>query len=78
MSDQELVDNMERVWRSIASLCGPFTELHWKTPTECPGWSAQDQLSHPVGSECRILERPGVRRDHHPSDEFHDLSRRFS
>jgi uncharacterized protein (TIGR03083 family) len=58
MSDQGLVDNMERVWRSIASLCGPFTERDWKTPTDCPGWSAQDQLSHLAGSECRILGRP--------------------
>lgn len=49
---------MERVWRSIASLCGPFTEQDWKTPTDCPGWSVQDQLSHLAGSECRILGRP--------------------
>ncbi len=51
MSDLELVDNMEQVWRSIADLCSPLTEEQWKTPTECPGWSVQDQVSHLAGSE---------------------------
>ena len=64
MTDQELVDIMERVWQSIAGLCSPFTERDWKTPTDCPGWSVQDQLSHLAGSECRLLGRPAP--DHTP------------
>jgi uncharacterized protein (TIGR03083 family) len=69
MTDQELVDNMERVWRSIASLCSPFTEQDWKTPTDCPGWSVQDQVSHLAGSECRLLGRPAP--DHTPEEMGH-------
>ena len=69
MTDQELVDNMERVWRSIASLCSPFTEQDWKTPTDCPGWSGQDQVSHLAGSECRLLGRPAP--DHTPEEMGH-------
>ena len=51
MPDMELVDHMEQVWQSIAKLCAPFTEEQWKTPTDCPGWSVQDQISHLVGAE---------------------------
>ena len=58
MSNQELVDNMEAVWRSITDLCVDFTGEQWKTPTDCPGWSVQDQLSHLVGSETRLLGLP--------------------
>ena len=58
MSNQGLVDNMEAVWRSITDLCTNFSEEQWKTPTDCPGWSVQDQLSHLVGSETRLLGIP--------------------
>ena len=51
MSDQEIVNKLEQVWSSIADLCASFTEQKWKTPTDCPGWSVQDQVSHLVGSE---------------------------
>ena len=58
MSNQELVNRMEAVWRSITALCQDFTEEQWKTPTDCPGWSVQDQLSHLVGAETRLLGLP--------------------
>ena len=60
---------MERVWRSIDLLCSPLTEAQWKTPTECPGWSVQDQVSHLVGSESRILGNPSP--DHTPKETGH-------
>ncbi len=69
MSEQELVDSMEHVWRSIGDLCATFTESDWKTPTDCPGWSVQDQLSHLVGSESALLGRPEP--DHTPRDMSH-------
>ena len=65
-NDETLVDNIERVWRSIESLCDELTEAAWKTPTDCPGWSVQDQVSHLAGSEASILGRP--RPDHTPKD----------
>ncbi len=58
MSDQQLVDNMEAAWRSIDALCSGFGEAQWKTGTDCPGWSVQDQLSHLAGSENGLLGRP--------------------
>ena len=64
--DQDLVDNMERVWRSIEDLCRNLTDEDWKTPTDCPGWSVQDQLSHLAGSESAMLGRPAP--EHTPKD----------
>ena len=66
-TNQQLVDMMERVWRSIGELCGGLTEAEWKTPTDCPGWSVQDQVSHLAGSETGILGDPDP--DHTPSGE---------
>jgi len=60
---------MERVWHSIDSLCAPLTEAQWKTPTDCPGWSVQDQVSHLVGAESRILGNPVP--DHTPKETGH-------
>jgi uncharacterized protein (TIGR03083 family) len=57
-SDQELVDRLEEVWRSIDELGHALTETEWKTPTECPGWSVQDNVAHIVGIESSILGRP--------------------
>ena len=69
MSDMELVDYMEQVWHSIATLCSSFTEEQWKTLTDCPGWSVQDQVSHLVGAEVGILGRPTP--DHTPAETGH-------
>jgi uncharacterized protein (TIGR03083 family) len=65
-SDSILVNNMETVWGSIASLCRDLEETQWRAPTDCPGWSVQDQLSHLTGAEASILRRP--RPDHLPQD----------
>jgi len=72
MSNQQIVDLvniMERVWRSIDSLCTSLTETGWKTPTDCPGWSVQDQVSHLGGVESAILGTPGP--THTPADTGH-------
>jgi uncharacterized protein (TIGR03083 family) len=55
MSDQETVANMERVWSAIIALGSTFTEQEWKTPTDCPDWTVQDQMAHMLGSESRLL-----------------------
>lgn len=69
MGGRELVDRMEAVWGSISELCGTFTETEWKTPTDCPGWSVQDQVSHLAGSESQLLGRPVP--DHVPIELTH-------
>ena len=66
---QQMVDLMEAVWKSIDGLCAGLAQEQWALPTECPGWSVQDQVSHLVGSECRILGRPAPA--HEPADTAH-------
>jgi uncharacterized protein (TIGR03083 family) len=56
--DQAHVDRLEEVWSSTAALGDSLTEAEWKTPTECPGWSVQDNLAHIIGIESVILGRP--------------------
>jgi uncharacterized protein (TIGR03083 family) len=69
MANLPLVDMMENVWLSITRLCENFSEIEWQTPTDCPGWSVQDQIAHMAGSESRLLDRPAPQ--HIPSDLSH-------
>ncbi len=66
-SNHQLIDMMESVWRSVGELCDGLTEAEWKTATDCPGWSVQDQVSHLAGSETGILGDPDP--EHTPGDE---------
>ncbi len=69
MSSQEVVNKMEHVWQALDEFCANLTAQEWKLPTDCPGWSVQDQLCHMTGSESRILGRPTP--DHTPQDLSH-------
>jgi len=69
MANPPLVDMMEKVWLSITGLCERFSEVEWQTPTDCPGWSVQDQIAHMAGSESRLLDRPAPQ--HTPPDLSH-------
>jgi uncharacterized protein (TIGR03083 family) len=51
----DTVTALEQCFDSITSLCETFDETDWKLPTDCPGWSVQDNLSHLIGIE-RVLE----------------------
>jgi uncharacterized protein (TIGR03083 family) len=68
-NDQELVDRLEEVWASIDSMCANLTEAQWKTPTDLPGWSVQDNVVHISGIESSILGRAAP--DHTPPDYDH-------
>ncbi len=48
---EPVVDLLGSVWRSIDDLCADLSEQEWKTPTDLPGWSVQDNVSHMVGTE---------------------------
>jgi uncharacterized protein (TIGR03083 family) len=76
-SDRELVDRLEEVWRSVEQLCAGLDEAEWKTETECPGWSVQDNIAHLIGIESTIMGRPAP--DHTPPELPHiknDVGRR--
>jgi len=61
-SDRALVDQLEEVWQRIADLTADLTESEWKRPTEVPGWSVQDNLTHLTDIEAMTL---GLPRDDH-------------
>lgn len=66
MSDTEVVVHLNQVWSSMAELGEQLSEADWKRPTEVPGWSVQDNLTHIVGIELTILGEPAP--DHEPPD----------
>jgi uncharacterized protein (TIGR03083 family) len=57
-SDRALVDQLAHVWASIAELGRTLDEAAWKTPTEVPGWTVQDNLVHVTGIEWMLVGRP--------------------
>ncbi|WP_419918259.1 maleylpyruvate isomerase family mycothiol-dependent enzyme [Candidatus Poriferisocius sp.] len=53
MSDP-VIELLESVWDSIAGLGADLSDEQWDTPTECPGWSVRDQVSHIIGTELML------------------------
>jgi uncharacterized protein (TIGR03083 family) len=77
----DIVDLQVRALDAIDELCSSMAAEEWARPTECPGWSVQDNLSHIIGTESMILgraapdhdpgEKPWVRNDIGKSNEIH-------
>jgi uncharacterized protein (TIGR03083 family) len=57
-ANTELVDMLEQVWGSMAALGASLDEAEWKAPSECPGWTVQDNLVHITALERFILGDP--------------------
>lgn len=56
---EPLIGLLEDVWSSIAELCDGLTDDQWALPTDCPGWTVQDQVAHVIGTERMLLgEQP--------------------
>lgn len=53
--NEPLVGLLETVWASIVDVCEGITEDQWALPTECPGWTVQDQVAHMIGTERMLL-----------------------
>ena len=69
MSDQAIVDKLALVWQSITDVCATLTAQQWRTRTDCPGWTVQDQVAHLIGGESRLLGLPVP--THTPADVSH-------
>ena len=77
MTDSDTIAKLEQVWRSIDKLCESFTEREWKLPTDCPGWTVQDNVAHVIDYESRMMQRQPP--EHTPPERPHmknDLGRR--
>ena len=49
------INTLEQCFHSLSELGASLTETEWKTATDLPGWSVQDNLSHLIGIE-RMME----------------------
>lgn len=52
-----LIQLQKDAWESLDNLLSSISSADWDTPTDCPGWSIKDCLSHIVGIEHRLLGR---------------------
>ncbi|HEV3264252.1 MAG TPA: maleylpyruvate isomerase family mycothiol-dependent enzyme [Acidimicrobiales bacterium] len=57
-ANEPVIESLEEVWASVVDACQDLDEGHWALPTDCPGWSVQDQLSHLIGVEHTLLGDP--------------------
>jgi uncharacterized protein (TIGR03083 family) len=69
MEDQDLVDALDEVWRSIAEFGSELTEEQWKSPSQLPGWSVQDNVAHLSAVEAMLMGRPWRDLDPAPPSE---------
>lgn len=67
MIPTDSIDKLDQTWHAIIELCAGLSEQDWKTPTDLPGWSVQDNLSHLIGFE-RALE--GLPATEHRTDQL--------
>lgn len=63
----KVVDLQEDAFRVLGDLCSSLTPEEWALPTDLPGWSVQDNLSHIVGTESIILGHKAP--DHDPGSK---------
>jgi len=58
LTDQDRIALMEQAFSSVDELCGMLDDGDWDLPTDCPGWSVKDSLSHLVSYEAAAIGRP--------------------
>jgi len=49
-------------WDELATIGAELSESAWKQPTELPGWTVQDVLSHIIGTESFLQGLPAAER----------------
>jgi uncharacterized protein (TIGR03083 family) len=62
----DTVDKLDETFGAISRLGAGLTEQQWKTTTDLPGWTVQDNLSHLIGTERSLQGLPGT--DHRAPD----------
>src|SRR5215204_7374205 len=62
----DTIDKLEQTFDSISKLGAGLTEEQWKTATDLPGWTVQDNLSHLIGTERSLQGLPGT--DHRSAE----------
>jgi uncharacterized protein (TIGR03083 family) len=55
---EPVVDRLAQVWASVVTACEQLDGDQWERPTDCPGWTVKDHLSHLIGTERTLLGDP--------------------
>jgi uncharacterized protein (TIGR03083 family) len=55
---EPVVDELVEVWASVVDACAQLDDEQWDRPTDCPGWSVKDNLSHLIAIERMLLGDP--------------------
>jgi uncharacterized protein (TIGR03083 family) len=63
MDPTETTDQLEETWRSIIAVGRELSEDEWERPTDCPGWSVKDHVSHVIGTERMLQGLPAATVD---------------
>lgn len=50
-----ILGGLEKIWTEWSDWADHLTEADWMTPSRCPGWTVQDNLTHIIGTE-RMLQ----------------------
>ncbi len=58
MADRPVVAHLAAIWSSTAGLLAGLDDKDWDRPTDCPGWTVRDQVSHVIGTEHILLGHP--------------------
>jgi len=58
MTNEDLLDALEHTYRSLLDVARHFDAEDWARPTDCPGWTVKDHLSHLAGMERVLLGEP--------------------
>ena len=54
-SSSFIISAFRETWYSLQGYSSQLTDDQWEAPSDCPGWSVKDVLSHLVGTERHLL-----------------------
>ncbi len=66
MDAARTTDLLEETWRATIALGHDLTADEWELPTDCPGWTVKDHVSHLIGTERMLQELPPADADPGP------------
>ena len=69
MIPTQTITTLAACWLSLSDLGASLTEAEWKTATDLPGWSVQDNLSHLIGIE-RMMQGLSATEHRAPATDY--------
>jgi uncharacterized protein (TIGR03083 family) len=57
-AEEPVITILAEEWEAIDALGQGLSDAEWDLPSECPGWTVRDVLSHLIGTERALLGDP--------------------